>query len=333
MRRPETNGLSVVRINLSEPGMVISALSHAALLIATMVTFSGKPDFQITPDTVSVDMITDAELTTLTRGDKTQKDVVPDASIKAAKIAEETKSQPNTADDKKDVPSPEPKPAPEPQPVPKEQAKPPPAPAPPAPTPPATPTPPPPPPQAVAEVPAPPPPPSRPEPKFEPDKIEKLLEKKVPPKKAEPNFNAASIEKLLQSKETPQQSAARSTQTSNASNAGSDTGSAQKLTVALRDQLAGMIRDQLQRCWSPPAWVTGAEQLRPVIRIRLNETGGLLEQPVVISPSSETGMRAMEESALRAVQRCAPIKIPQQFQSFYNDWKDIVITFDVSAML
>lgn len=318
-----------MRINWSEPGFLISACTHAALLIATMVTFSGKPDLQITPDTVSVEMITDAELTTLTRGDKNQKEVVPNATIKAAKIAEETKSQPDAADDKKDVPTPEPKPEPVPQPVQQEQAKPQPAPVPPAP--PATP----PPPQNVAEIPAPapPPPPARPEPKFEPDKIEKLLEKKAPPKKAEPSFNAASIEKLLQSKETPQQSAARSTEISNTSSAGSDTGSAKKLTVALRDQLAGMIRDQLQRCWSPPAWVTGAEQLRPVIRIRLNETGGLSEQPIVVSPSSETAMRAMEESALRAVQRCSPIKIPQQFQTFYSDWKEIVITFDMSAML
>ena len=103
--------------------------------------------------------------------------------------------------------------------------------------------------------------------------------------------------------------------------------------MTLRDQLSGMIRDQLQRCWSPPVWVTNADRLRPVIRIRLNETGALVDQPIVVNPSSDIPMRAMEESALRAVQKCTPLKIPQQFQSYYSDWKEISITFDVSAML
>lgn len=309
---------------------MISAFVHAALLIAALISFSSTPDYQITPDTLSVEMVTDAELTALTRGDKTQKQIIPDAKIKAQKAPEENAVKADSAEAKKDVPTPTPQPAPEPKPEPQEQPKPQPAPTPPQPP---APTPPAPPPQAPAEIPAPPPPPPKPEPKFEPDKIAKLLETKAPPKKAEPSFNPSSIEKLLQSKETPQKSASRATEASTKSTAGTETGSAPKLSMTLRDQLAGMIRDQLQRCWSPPAWVTGADKLRPVIRIRLNETGNLVEQPTVVSPSSDIGMRAMEESALRAVQKCTPIKIPQQFQSFYNDWKDIVITFDVSAML
>ena len=305
---------------------------HAGLLLAALISFSSAPDYQITPDTISVEMVTDAELTALTRGDKTQKQIVPDAKIKAQKAPEENAVKADSAEAKKDVPAPTPQPAPEPKPEPQPEPKPQPTPTPPqppAPTPPA-----PPPPPAPAEIPAPPPPPPpKPEPKFEPDKIAKMLETKAPPKKAEPSFNPSSIEKLLQSKETPQKSTSRATEASNKSNAGTDTGTAQKLSMTLRDQLSGMIRDQLQRCWSPPAWVTGAEKLRPVIRIRLNEAGALMDPPIVVNPSSDIPMRAMEESALRAVQKCTPLKIPQQFQTYYSDWKDISITFDVSAML
>lgn len=320
-----------MKINWSEPGVPISAFVHAGLLLAALISFSSAPDYQITPDTISVEMVTDAELTAMTRGDKTQKQITPDAKIKAQKAPEESAVKADSADAKKDVPTPTPQPAPEPKPEPQPDPKPQPTPPqPPAPTPPA---PPPPPPPAPAEIPAPPPPPPKPEPKFEADKIAKLLETKAPPKKAEPSFNASSIEKLLQSKEAPQKSASRASDASSKSNAGTETGSAQKLSVTLRDQLSGMIRDQLQRCWSPPAWVTGAEKLRPVIQIRLDEGGALMGQPVVVSPSSDIPMRAMEESAVRAVQKCTPLKIPQQFRSYYSDWKDISITFDISAML
>lgn len=319
-----------MRINWSEPGVPISAIIHAALLLGTLISFATAPDYQITPDTISVEMVTDAELTAMTRGDKTQKQIVPEAKIKAAKALEDTNVKPDPADAKKDVPTSQPQPAPEPKPEPQPEPKPQPTPTPPQPP---APTPPAPPPQAPAEIPAPPPPPPKPEAKFEPDKIAKLLETKTPPKKQEPNFNASSIEKLLQSKEAPQKSASRSTEASSKSSAGTETGTASKLSVTLRDQLSGMIRDQLQRCWSPPAWVTGADKLRPVLRIRLNETGGLIDQPLVVNPSSDIGMRAMEESALRAVQKCTPLKIPAQFQTYYSDWKDISITFDMSAML
>lgn len=321
-----------MKIKWSEPGVLISALVHAALLLGALISFSTAPDFQETPESVAVEFVTDAELTQLTRGDKSLKVITPDAKTKASKISDDTLVKPETIDTKKEVPTPPTKPTPPtpepPKPQPPEPPKP--QPTPPAPLPP-TPTPPPPP-QEEAEIPAPPP---KPDPKFEPDKIAKLLETKVPPtpKKAEPNFDAPSIEKLLQSKEAPEKTAARATELSNKANAGTETGTAQKLTMTQRDQLAGLIRDQLARCWSPPAWVTGAEKMRPTIHISLSEQGALTDPPYVVSPSSQPAMRAMEESALRAVKKCAPLRIPSQFQSFYNEWKEISVTFDIRTML
>jgi colicin import membrane protein len=79
--------------------------------------------------------------------------------------------------------------------------------------------------------------------------------------------------------------------------------------------------------------VTGAEKLRPTIHMSLSELGALTTAPYVVDPSNQPAMRAMEESALRAVQKCAPLKIPPQFQSFYNEWRDISVTFDIRTML
>jgi hypothetical protein len=38
-------------------------------------------------------------------------------------------------------------------------------------------------------------------------------------------------------------------------------------------------------------------------------------------------MRAVQESALRAVRTCSPFSIPAQFKPYYADWKDWAISF------
>jgi hypothetical protein len=44
-------------------------------------------------------------------------------------------------------------------------------------------------------------------------------------------------------------------------------------------------------------------------------------------------MKAMEESAVRAIRQCAPFTIPTQFKSYFSDWKNLSVTFDMKAML
>ena len=41
----------------------------------------------------------------------------------------------------------------------------------------------------------------------------------------------------------------------------------------------------------------------------------------------------LAESAIRAIRRCAPFRIPAQFMPFYDDWRDWNITFDPKEML
>ena len=43
--------------------------------------------------------------------------------------------------------------------------------------------------------------------------------------------------------------------------------------------------------------------------------------------------QALADSALRAIKRCAPYKIPAQFMPFYGDWRDWNITFDPKDLL
>ncbi|MEY4090826.1 MAG: hypothetical protein RLZZ496_8 [Pseudomonadota bacterium] len=337
-----------MKINWSEPGVPLSAVIHAALLLATLIAFTTAPNFEEQPESIAVDMITTDELTALTKGDKTAKAVKPDAKIKVDKQADQPAPKPDSGEAKKDIPTPAAKP-PEPQ---QEQK--------PEPPKPEAPTPPPPPqpakpevkPQPAPEEPkpdglkqAPPPKPEPPKPqppKFEADQLAKLLDqqkKAQPPKpaeaakKTEPNFDPNALEKLLQSKETPQKMASTGTELSKTSTAGSATGTASKLTLSQRDQLSGLLRDQITKCWSPPAWVTGADNLRPIIRIGLREDGSLDGLPAAVDSSSDPSMKAMEESAIRAIRQCAPFNIPPQFKSYYSDWKSLAVTFDMKAML
>ncbi|MBV8851300.1 MAG: cell envelope biogenesis protein TolA, partial [Methylobacteriaceae bacterium] len=145
-----------------EPGVVVSAGAHVALLAATLIAFADTSKFEEVPEGMPVEVISDAQFSQITKGEKTAKQVQP--KPKAEKVADltETKPTPPIAEAKRDVPTPPPplKRLPDPG----EDEKPDVKPEPPTP------------PQRVAALPPKPEPPPRPEPKVakpEPPKAEK----------------------------------------------------------------------------------------------------------------------------------------------------------------
>jgi colicin import membrane protein len=150
------------KFNPREPGVVVSAAAHVALLAATLIVFADTRKFDDVAESIPVEMISDQQFSQITKGDKTAKQVQP--KQKAEKIADvtETKPTPPIAEAKRDVPTPPPplKRVPDPGEDEKPELKPEP------PTPP----------QRVAALPPAPEPPPRPEPKVakpEPPKAEK----------------------------------------------------------------------------------------------------------------------------------------------------------------
>lgn len=108
---------------------------------------------------------------------------------------------------------------------------------------------------------------------------------------------------------------------------GGDTDSGgEKLTQSEMDAL----RAQIQRCWSPPVGVSDASDLKISIKMRLDPSGALESDPKVIAGGSD-GMlgRVAAESAMRAVMRCAPYKLPPDK---YAAWSDVIVNFDPSQM-
>jgi colicin import membrane protein len=147
-------------------------------------------------------------------------------------------------------------------------------------------------------------------------------------------FNATDIAKLLQSKEQSASSGSAAPQINRTASLGTATGSAQKLSPSLRAQLMGIIKDQLEKCWSVPvALQSNPRPVIPSVRIQLNTDGSLSGQPSVINSSPDPLFRVAADSAVSATRRCSPLRIPPQYQAYYSDWRDVVVNFDARDVL
>ena len=312
-----------------------------------MIAFSTTPKFEEMPEAVAVDVIDATQPAQIAKGEKTAKEAKPDPKPRADKVADTTETKPENADAKRDVPAPVSRP-PSTEPEQKAQVPPPPkAPEPPKPEvkkeeikdealvkaekKPEPPKPDPPKPERKPEPPKPEPP------KFEPDKLAKLIEQAKPaPPKTEANdkpFNPSDIKKLLESKEKPAQAASTGVQVNKTASLGAASATGPKLNPSQKDQIGSLIKDQLAQCWSPPAGVADGAALKPVVRVSMLPDGTVTGSPTIINDQSSPAFRAMADSAVRAVRKCSPFKIPAQFAPFYNDWKDWTVTFDPKDML
>jgi len=87
------------------------------------------------------------------------------------------------------------------------------------------------------------------------------------------------------------------------------------------------IKYQIEKCWQiPPSVATTSGEV--VLRIRLNKDGSLVDVKVVDAAkyNSNQGMKLLAESALRAVEKCSPLRnLPAEK---YSSWQDMELGFD-----
>jgi colicin import membrane protein len=289
-------------------GLTISAVGHAALLLWSVLTFAAKPNNAASTESMPIDVISAAEFSQLTAGannapkadtSKPLVDQVGDRKPVEDPTAKLDKKEVKAADDKP-PPPPEPKPPapsekkpPEPKrdliadALKKDQAK--------KPE------------QKKAEAKAPPQPKREPQqPKFDPRKVEALLDKR-----------------------TPQRVAATGDVVNGTVNLGSPTGVAAILSQTELDAL----RARLAQLWNPPAGASNPEELVVLVRIRLNPDGRLAGPPMVLTSSTGKGplFAASRDGAIRAVFRGQPFDM--LLPEHYDQWKDIEITFDPRDMI
>jgi colicin import membrane protein len=301
--------------------LAISAAGHSALLLWGLVSFAAKP-FEAAPaESMPVDLVSITEFTQLMAGAQNAPKT-PAPKRLAEKVAELKPAEDITAKiDKREVVA--------------ARAEPPPAePKPPDPKPPE--------PKPAAVTPAPKieaKEKKQPDPKTDPiaEALKKEEAKKPtpkpepkaaasPPKPAppQPKFDASKVAALLD-KRDPTRLAAAGDAVNTTPSLGARTGSASQLTQSEIDAL----RAQIQQCWNPPAGATDAKDLIVQIRLQLNQDGSLTVDPTLVNRGSHPFFRVAAESALRAIRRCQPYKLPI---AKYDVWRDVEVTFDPREM-
>lgn len=303
-------------------GWTISAIGHVAVLTWGLVAFVGKPPPPRPPVEFFADVVTDAELSQMTRGVHDAKPTEVQQPL-VEKVAEAKPVENPTAKvtDKPEVvptadqakPEPEPKKA-EPkkvEPKPPEQK------------------------QAFAK--------EEPKPEQKPDPIaealkkddtkkpkpEKKAETPTPPKKADPKpqpkFDSSRIAALLDKRDPHRQAATGSTLNTTPAR-GTATGAAAQLTQNELDALIARLRD----CWNVPVGLAEARDLVVTVRIQFKQDGSLSAEPRLMNHDARPAFQAASESALRAVRSCAPYNFLPVAK--YEAWKDVIVDFDPRKM-
>ncbi len=143
-------------------------------------------------------------------------------------------------------------------------------------------------------------------------------------------FDPTDISRLL-SREAPAQRASRGPDTSRVASLGSPTANAPKMSPSMWAGLDGLLEDQYRQCWSYLGLSTGQKYI-PQVRVVYGPSGSLEAEPVLINPPSDPSLQSLADSALRAVRRCNPLKIPEQYAPYYDLWKGRVLRFDPEEM-
>ena len=112
----------------------------------------------------------------------------------------------------------------------------------------------------------------------------------------------------------------------------------QNQTAYLRRQvenaLAKKVSQQVVPCWHIPGGSKDAQKMKITVRIKLNRDGTLIAGfPRVVDKfrfKTDQSFRVVAESAIRALHRCSPLKLPYRE---YQIWNDITFNFDPSEAL
>lgn len=271
----------------------ISTGLHAAVILYAVVSFSGKA-FDVTPvQSMPVDIVSDKDFSEMMKGVKNaSKAETPKPFVeKPAEQKPADDPKPKVSEKKEIQPAADKAPQPDvkqPDPIAdklkKEEKQQ----------------------EAKADQPLPPKKPEKPEkkqPKFEPDKIAALLDKR------DPTRNAATGD-------TPNEQPTL----------GTAMGNAKQLSQSEIDAL----RSRLMSLWNPPVGIENPEQLIIRVRIRLNKDGKLNGPPIVLSSGNGPMFATARDSAIRAVFRGQPFDMLKP--EHYETWKDIEVTFDPKDM-
>jgi hypothetical protein len=311
-----------------------SAALHGTLLAMLLLGVAAAPKFADTPEAIPIETVSISELNQIANGEKDAKPAPPATPSPPLPPPDLRASTEPTPPAPTPPPKPEAAPTPPPPMTPPKAEAPPPKPAPPPkadttpspdaePLPPERPQPPAPPTPKVAIQEAPVQPPVRP--KFTDSPPEKP--KEPTPEKPKPThaFDPNSIAKLIGQGKTP---TAAPTQTASATPQGLPHHDAPHMSMSMASALDAWLTESYLNCWTPPPGMPEGDTYVAQIKVVFNSDGSLSGRPVLLNPPSDRAWRAHAESAMRAVRKCDPLKVPAEYMPFFDQWKIETIHFD-----
>ena len=281
------------------------------MLVLLVLGFAAAPKFEDNPESIPVETVSLSELNQIMNGEKD-----------ARPAPEPTPAPPKPPEPPPDLrPAEEPAPAPPPRPEPPPKQEPPPRPPKPAP---------PPPPKAVENAPEPPVRPKEPQPERpKPDEIAKALEreKSEPQPKPARVYDPNAIAKIV-GQPKPQAAPTASNGAGNATPLGLPHHDAPRMSVSMASALDAWLTESYLNCWTPPPVMPDGDIYVAEIKVVFNPDGSLSARPVLLNPPNDPAWRAHAESAMRAVRKCDPLRVPPQYAPFFEEWKIETIHFD-----
>lgn len=150
------------------------------------------------------------------------------------------------------------------------------------------------------------------------------------PSDTKDEMNPSEIARLL-SREAPQQRASTGRELEQVASLGSPTANAAHMSPSMWGALDGLLQEQYKQCWSYLG-LDDEHRYIPQIKVEYRADGALAIQPSLLNPPSDPSLRSLADSALRAVRRCNPLKIPAQYAPYFNQWKARILRFDPAEM-
>ncbi len=294
-----------------------SSALHGALLALLLLGFASAPRFADSPEAIPIETVSLSELNQIANGQKDAKPApqsAPTPPQPAPDLRASTEPPPPPAPDKAEPPKAEtpPKQAP----PAKAETPPPPE---PEPMPPERPEPRPPPKLAIQEAPV--EPPVRP--KFDDPRPERPKEPAPEKPKPSHNFDPNAIAKLIGQGKT-----IASAQTAAATPQGLPHHDAARMSMSMASALDAWLTESYLNCWTPPPSMPDGDTYVAEIKVVFNSDGSLSGRPVLLNPPGDRAWRAHAESAMRAVRKCDPLKIPAEYMPYFEQWKVETIHFD-----
>ena len=306
----------------TKAGLYASAAMHAALLAFLVFGFAFAPKFEDASKSIPVETVSQNQFNQIMKGERDAKPM---------------KEPPPEPPQRQAAADPQPAPTPPPPPPDLKTADAPPPPPPPVQRPPAKPEPPPPP----RRRPSRPPrkrrrrrPPVRPKetppPKPKVDALAKILEKdkEEVAKPTKPSFDRSAIAKLI-----GQSKAVADPTPTGATPQGLPDQHADRMSPSLAAALDAWLTDAYLSCWTPPPTMPQGDRYIAEVRVNFNPDGTLAATPELLNPPTDPAWRAHAESAVRAVLKCNPLRVPPQYAPYFEQWRTKTVHFDPQSAL